>query len=117
MKREGILQKIGALCIRTRPSAEETKEVDGEILTILCWDYTGADQNKDGNPLDKWHVNLNVFDGKLRGGISGYCDDDADGPGEVFCFASKTCDTSETILEFLERDFAAWTCNMEVGND
>jgi hypothetical protein len=109
MKREGILQKIGALCARTKPSVEETKVIDGETLTILYWDYTGADQSKGGDPMDKWHVNLNVYDGKLRGSISGYCDED---PGDVFCFASKTCDTSEAVLEFLERDFAAWTCNM-----
>jgi hypothetical protein len=115
MKREEILQKIDALCIRTKPTGTETQhdiEVSGKIrdsVTILWWDYTSADQD-GGDPKDKWHASLNVFDGNILGGISGYCDEPEK---DVFCFATKTCDTAEKVMEFLDKGFAAWTCNME----
>jgi len=116
MKREEILKKIDALCIKTKPTGTETQhnvEVGGKIhdsVTILWWSYTSADQNKDGNPKEKWYAHLNVFDGILTGTITGYPEDD---PEDFFCLASKTCDTPEKVMEFLEREFTSWTCNMK----
>jgi len=111
MKREGILRKIDSLCIKRDPSGKETRRIgaEQEELTILWWDYTSEDQEAGGSPKEKWHVNLNIYDDRLTGTITGYPEDD---PMDVFCFSSKNCDTSEKILEFLDKDFAAWTCNM-----
>jgi len=80
-----------------------------DSVTILWWDYTSADQD-GGDPKDKWHASLRVFDEIILGSISGYSDEHVE---DIFCFASKTCDTVEKISVFLEKDFAAWTCNMK----